>query len=203
MKSESRTVYVDMDDVLCHTAKHFLMVVEREFGRSVPFEQLTEFDVGHSCRLTPIERDELYRIVHRPDELMQMAPIEGAVETLEQWRLKGFEPAIVTGRPPETHQASLAWLEQQRVPYHSLTVVDKYARFPAGSGVAISLKQLASRKFCWAVEDSLPMARFLATRMKLPVALMDRPWNQNDAGEHERIARYSDWRSVAAVLPVR
>jgi beta-phosphoglucomutase-like phosphatase (HAD superfamily) len=187
-----------MDDVLCHTARHFLVIVEREFGRSARYEQLIHFDVGRSCELTAAERDELYRIVHSPDELIQLEPIEGAVETLEQWRLRGFEIAIVTGRPPETHEASVAWLGEHRVPYDSFTVVNKYARFPTENSAAIGLNELASRKFCWAVEDSLPIAEFLATRMRLPVALMDRPWNQNDASDHERIARYSDWRSVAA-----
>jgi uncharacterized HAD superfamily protein len=127
-----------------------------------------------------------------------LEPVEGAVETLEQWRLRGFEIAIVTGRPPETHEAWVAWLGEHRVPYDSFAVVNKYARFPTENSAAIGLDELASRKFCWAVEDSLPIAEFLADRMKLPVALMDRPWNQNDASDHERIARYSDWRSVAA-----
>src|SRR5437899_761598 len=63
------TIYVDLDDVLCQAARHFLVIIEREFGKQIAYQQLTNFDVGHSCGLTLRERDELYRIVHRPGEL--------------------------------------------------------------------------------------------------------------------------------------
>ena len=54
-----KTIYVDLDDVLCHAARHFLVIIEREFGKQIAYEQLTHFDVGHSCGLTPGERDGL------------------------------------------------------------------------------------------------------------------------------------------------
>ena len=36
----SKTIYVDLDDVLCETARHFLVVVEREFNRRIAYEEL-------------------------------------------------------------------------------------------------------------------------------------------------------------------
>jgi uncharacterized HAD superfamily protein len=200
MKSTRKTIYVDLDDVLCHAARHFLAIVEREFGKRIAYEQLTCFDVGESCGLKPDERYELYRIVHRPDELLKMAPIAEAISVLKQWQETGFEIAIVTGRPPETREVSLAWMAKHRVCYSSFTVVDKYARFATENTAAISLAELAERRFYWAVEDSLPMAQYLASRMKLPVALLDRPWNWFD-GAHAGIARYADWQAIAGALP--
>jgi hypothetical protein len=47
-----QTVYVDMDDVLCETAQHFLTILKRDFGKKFAFEQLTDFDVGDACELT-------------------------------------------------------------------------------------------------------------------------------------------------------
>jgi uncharacterized HAD superfamily protein len=162
------TIYVDLDDVLC----------------------------GHSCGLTPGERAELYRLVHRPEELLRMAPIAEAIDVLRRWHEEGFDIAIVTGRPPESYEVSLAWLAKHEIPHSSLTVVDKYSRFATENTKAITLAELSTRQFCWAVEDSLPMAQFLAGQMKLPVALIDCPWNQSDV-QHERINRFRDWRSVA------
>ncbi len=189
------TIYVDLDDVLCQAARHFLVIIEREFGKQIAYQQLTNFDVGHSCGLTLRERDELYRIVHRPDELLRMVPIAEAIEVLKRWRLEGFDVAIVTGRPPESYEVSLTWLAQHEIPHSSFTVVDKYSRFATENTNAITLAELAKRQFCWAVEDSLPMAQFLAGEMKLPVALIDCPWNQSDV-QHERVNRYHDWRTV-------
>jgi uncharacterized HAD superfamily protein len=192
-----KTIYVDLDDVLCHAARHFLVVIEREFGKCIGYEQLTSFDVGHSCGLTRDERDELYRIVHRPDELLNMAPVDQAIAVLKGWEQRGFDIAIVTGRPPESVDVSLAWLAKHRVSHSSFTIVDKYSRFRTDGANAISLAQLATRRFCWAVEDSLLMAQYLAGCMKLPVALVDCPWNQSDE-TFAGIDRYRDWEAIHA-----
>jgi uncharacterized HAD superfamily protein len=200
MESDPRTIYVDMDDVLCQAARHFLVIVEREFGKRIAYEQLTNFDVGQSCGLRLDEREELYRIVHRPDELLSMAPVSNAIAVLGSWEQRGFEIAIITGRPPETSETSIEWLTKHQVPFHSFTVVDKYSRFATEQSGAIRLSELAARRFCWAVEDSLPMAQYLADQMNLPVALIDRPWNRTGS-EHRRISRYADWPAIAKALP--
>ena len=193
---KSKAVYIDLDDVLCETARHFLVIVEREFNKRIAYEELTDFDVGSSCGLRPAEADELYRIIHRPDELLQMAPIAAAIDTLQQWANAGYEIAIVTGRPPDSYESSLAWLARHRVPYESFSMVDKYSRFATDNTVAIRLDELAQRDYCWAVEDSWPMAEFLATRMNLPVALIDCPWNRAGTG-HVNVGRYADWPTLA------
>jgi len=195
----SRTIYVDLDDVLCQAARHFLRIVEREFGKRFAYEQLTDFDVGQSCGLTASESDELYRIVHRPEELLAMEPMREAAAALEDWQKQGYEIAIVTGRPPESHEVSIEWLAQHKIFHGSFTMVDKYSRFSTENTIAIRLEDLARREFCWAVEDSLPMARYLAEQMKLPVALIDCPWNRC-AEEPERVQRFRDWQSIAATM---
>jgi len=196
MGLNSNTIYVDMDDVLCQAARQFLVIVEREFGKKIDYEQLTNFDVGQSCGLQPEERDELYRIVHQPDELLKMMPIEGALPVLKEWQVEGFEIAIVTGRPPDSYEVSITWLAKHGVPHSSFTVVDKYSRFATEKTIAINLRELATRRFCLAVEDSLPMAEYLAGQMKVPVALIDCPWNQTDAA-HAQVSRYPDWPAIA------
>lgn len=201
MTTECRTIYVDLDDVLCQAARHFLVIVEREFGKRIAYEQLTNFDVGHSCGLSAVERDELYRIVHKPEELLSMIPVEEAVAALKGWEEQGFDIAIVTGRPPDSVEVSLAWLTKYQISHSSFTVVDKYSRFTATDTRAISLVELAERRFCWAVEDSLPMARYLADQMRLNVALIDRPWNQSEAYTIG-IQRYHDWDALAAGAPL-
>ncbi len=65
-----KTVYVDMDDVLCQTALRCLAIIEREFGKQVAYEQITTFDLGQACGLKAEELAELFRIVHQPDELL-------------------------------------------------------------------------------------------------------------------------------------
>jgi hypothetical protein len=134
--------------------------------------------------------------VHESDELLQMTPVPEAIALLGRWADSGHEIAIVTGRPPAAREASLAWLERHRVPHHSFTQVDKYGRNAGAQPGALALEALAARAYCWAVEDSLPMARFLAGRMQLPVALRDAPWNRS-VEPLARVQRFHDWSAIA------
>ena len=131
-----------------------------------------------------------------------MAPVEEAIAVLKQWNERGFHIAIVTGRPPDSSEVSREWLTKHRIAHSSFTVVDKYSRFMPDNTQAISLAELSTRRFCWAVEDSLPMAQYLADEMNVPVALLDRPWNQSDE-KHVRIRRYCDWGDISAAFPAR
>lgn len=190
------TIYVDLDDVICETAMHCLRLVEREFGKRVGFEELTVFDLGTSCSLNAEERDHLYRTIHEPNELLALTPMPGAIATLTEWAELGYDVAIVTGRPPETLAQSREWLACYQVPHTSITMVDKYGRFETTGTDAIALQDLKRQSFAWAVEDSLPMAHFLAHEMNLPVALLDRPWNRS-LKTHTRVKRHADWRTIA------
>jgi uncharacterized HAD superfamily protein len=194
------TVYVDMDDVLCQTAQHFLTILKREFGKKFTFEQLTDFDVGEACALTAEEREELYLIVHQGEELLSIPPIPGAVEVLRQWSAHGYEIAIVTGRPPDTYEPSVQWLKKYGVPNDSILIVDKYGRFAPDGSRCISLEALMNHSFCWAVEDSPIMAMYLASQMKIPVALLDRPWNRKDTS-HQLVSRHKNWTEIARAMP--
>src|SRR5712692_4159392 len=105
--SQTKTIYVDMDDVLCETARALLAIAEREFGKTIHYDQLNTFEVGEACGLESREIAELFRIAHHPDELLGMAPIEEGAAVLRQWTDAGHEISIVTGRPPTTHEASV------------------------------------------------------------------------------------------------
>jgi uncharacterized HAD superfamily protein len=195
-----RTVYVDMDDVLCRTAQAILGIVEREFGKRLRYEDLTSFDLEASCSLSRAEIEELFRIVHRPEELLAVEPMQGAVEVMEAWARSGYEIAIVTGRLPSTYEASLEWLKRHRVPHDALLMVDKFGRFRPEDGAGITLGELAARRFAWAVEDSPTVARYLAEEMGVTVALIDHPWNRG-APEHPAIRRHRSWREIGRAFP--
>jgi len=115
---------------------------------------------------------------------------------LNQWMAAGCEIAIVTGRPPATYEPSLDWLVREQVPYHSFTVVDKYGRFKTEETIVVSLSELATMEFTFAVEDSPTMARYLAEEMRVPVRLFNRPWNRATI-EHPKITRHNHWFEIA------
>jgi uncharacterized HAD superfamily protein len=79
-------------------------------------------------------------------------------------------------------------------------IVDKYGRFAPDGSQCISLEGLMKHSFSWAVEDSPIMAMYLASQMKIPVALLDRPWNRKDTN-HELVSRHHNWTEIARALP--
>jgi uncharacterized HAD superfamily protein len=86
------------------------------------------------------------------------------------------------------------------VPHDRIFIVDKYGRFAPDGSRCISLEALRNHAFCWAVEDSPIMAMYLASQMKIPVALLDRPWNRKDTN-HELVSRHHNWIEIAQALP--
>ena len=197
-----KRIYVDFDDVLSQTARSLVRLLESRHGRTVPFDRIWSFDLGRSFRLTPAELDRFMESAHEPAVLEAMAPVDGAVDVLGRWRSEGYVICVVTGRPPSTRAVSLGWLETHQIPFDELTFVDKYARAPLGSDgpVAIPLEELAGSEFCFAIDDAPVMVAFLAERMDVPVAVLDRPWNAElpplSARAHRRVVRCRDWDGI-------
>src|ERR1041384_5626448 len=111
-----KTIYVDMDDVLCETAQALLGIAAREFGKTIPYDQLNTFEVGGAFGLEMREIEELFRMAHHPEEMLAMAPISEAITVLADWARSGHEIAIVTGRPPATYDVSRARLRPPAPP---------------------------------------------------------------------------------------
>ncbi len=193
-------IYVDMDDVIASTVKALIDIAKREFGKTVTYEQITDFDLKKSFQLSQNEYDHLFEVVHRPKEILNMEVIDGAIEILNSWSSKGYPISIVTGRLTSTYDSSLEWLSKHNVPYDSFTIVDKYSRPNMDPNIAIPLEQLSDMAFHLAVEDSAAMAKFLSNDMNTAVALLDRPWNR-EIELNSKLKRYSNWAdlSIAAV----
>ena len=198
----SRSIYIDIDDVICDTTVTFPSLLEEHFGKTIPFESITSFDLGKSFDLDKDELDRFMDIAHSPEAVNAYRPRAGAVESIKSFTSLGYDIVIVTGRPPYAKDLTEDWLANHHVPFHDLLFVDKYSRmFPdVPSAAAISLETLAQMNFFFAVEDSGYMAAFLSQQMQVPVALLDRPWNRSskfpDCSSAYLVRRCMDWDEV-------
>jgi len=188
-------IYVDFDDVLSDTTTAFLKILQREFGKSVHFEDIYSFDLKASFNLSDSEYKDFFDRVHQADVIMSFAPMEGAIGALEGWVKRGYQISIVTGRLTSAYAASLDWLAKYNVPYHSFTMVDKYSRENIDTKIAISMQEFSEMKFRLAIEDSATMALHLSQKMDIPVAMMDRPWNRKVDLNHN-LKRYTSWSEI-------
>ncbi|MFH2201917.1 MAG: hypothetical protein ABIJ96_02275 [Elusimicrobiota bacterium] len=196
--AKRRRVFVDFDDVLCATAIDLIRLLQEEFGKSVVYEDLHDFDLGISFGLDNAELKRFFAAAHRPERILGIPPIAGAREALAAWTARGLEVCIVTGRPTSTREASAQWLRERGMPYAEMIFVDKYRRATPDSD-AVSLEALADMEFALAVDDAPPMLEFLLARMTLPVVIVDRPWNRQVAVPAGRAARRCrGWAEIAA-----
>ncbi len=180
---------------MSRTTETYTRILEEEFGRTVPFEHLTTFDLRVSFQLTDNEFHYFFDRVHQEDHLLSFDPVDGAVEGLKIWACRGHSIDIVTGRPTSAREASLGWLATHGVPYDEFIMVDKYNRPGNDMSIAVSKDELAKRPYDLAVEDSGEMALFLAHEMGVTTALVDRPWNRGYP-DNARVVRCRSWREI-------
>ncbi|MDP6526014.1 MAG: bifunctional metallophosphatase/5'-nucleotidase [Kiritimatiellia bacterium] len=199
-------IYIDFDDVLCETARALSALLEREFGKSVAFEDIFTFDLQKSFDLTTKELEHLMLLGHEAEVLGELDPVDDAIPTLRRWVEGGSTVAIVTGRPASSYEVSVGWLDRHNVPYSDIMFVDKYSRTTPETGpVPVhTLDALRSMDFCLAIDDSPVMIEFLIESMRMPMAVLDRPWNSKhplQTDSTRRILRCRTWNEIAAAFP--
>ena len=189
------SIYIDMDDVLTESNKTFLAVLERDFDKKIEYSQITTFDLQKSFGLSDDEYDAFFNNIHQPDEMILHEPVNGAKEVLQSWHDCGYEVSILTGRPLDTLDVSLEWLNRHGFLYDTFSIVNKYGRDSSKGDRSMSLEKLSTLSFDLAVEDSSQMARFLSETMGVPVALLDRPWNR-PITFNDNVHRCSSWTEI-------
>jgi uncharacterized HAD superfamily protein len=206
-RPDSRWIYIDIDDVLSQTAALLGDLLAEHHDRRVPYEEITQFDLGVSFGLDRDELERFLELAHEPEAIASISLVEGAISALDHWLSEGYEVHLLTGRPAATGSATRNWLEAHRVPHSSLSFVNKYGR-PSSSpeGLpALDLDELATMEFCLAVEDSLDVAVYLVEQLGIEVALMDHPWNRDTSmlspGVRERIVRCRGWGEIVERFP--
>ena len=105
-------IYVDFDDCLCETARHFTELVEEMFGKKVPYENMNSFNLQESFSLTDEQYEEMMIEGHTPEVLLSYEETPGAVETINYWIDRGADVSIITGRPSSAYEASRKWQRQ-------------------------------------------------------------------------------------------
>lgn len=191
-----KKIYLDIDDVVADCSKTMLRVLKDDFGKEVPFDDITDFDLGVSFDLDDTSLAAFFHTIHQPEILESMETFTGAKETMLRLKDHDAEIWLMTGRPPRTEASTKAWLSSNGIPYDHLFYVNKYGHVDEvpESGNFISLNDLKSMRFDYAVEDSATTAIFLAQNEVAPVLLMDRPWNRSFDIEGAR--RVTGWAQI-------
>lgn len=107
-------ILIDLDGVAADFYGALLKIYNKEFNRSLVPEDIKTWSLGSD--VYPDTTEEYMRTYFdRPGFWSEMAPIPGAIESLEYLHSKGHELKIVTAVPLESRQCcyeKLVWVER-------------------------------------------------------------------------------------------
>ena len=195
-------IYVDFDDCLCETARHFSELVKELFGKHVPYEEIKYFDLQKSFSLTREQYEHMMIEAHDPRILLSYQETPGASETLNEWMDQGHEIFVITGRPGSSYVPSRLWLDQHGLERAPLFCLNKYGRtgFIKENDFNLELEDFYFFLFDYAIEDSPAAFRFFKQWPKLDVLIFDRPWNHPCELPGENYHRCADWDRIRAMV---
>lgn len=188
-------LYIDYDDCLCETARAFVEIAKRLFGKDVPYENVRFFNLQDSFELNDREYEELMTEGHRPEILMSYEETPGAVKTINDWIDAGHDVCIITGRPFSSYDASRRWLDEHGLDRAKLFCLNKYGRdsFIKNSDFNLELEDYYQMHFDYAIEDSPAAFRFFEHLPELKVFVYNRPWNGDCELPNGNYIRCQDW----------
>lgn len=191
-------VYIDFDDVICETGRHFTYIAKDLFGIDVPYSQVKFFNLQKSFQLNDDQYNELLKTGHIPEILLAYEETPGAHETINKWMDEGHEVSIITGRPFDSYEPSRKWLDDHHLEQVPLFCVDKYGReqFNKDCSYSMTLEDLYRQTFDFAVEDSPEAFKHVLHFEKCRVAVFHRPWNETASLPNNDFVRCADWNAV-------
>ena len=192
-------IYVDFDDCLCETARHFSGLARELFGTNVPYENINFFNLQKSFSLTDEQYEFMMAEAHKPEILLSYEETPGASETVNRWMDEGHDISIITGRPYSAFDASRKWLDDHGLDRVKLYCLDKYGRdnFIKNSEFSLKLEDYYRMHFDIAVEDSPHAFKFFDHLPGLKVFVYDRPWNLNAELPGDNYIRCTDWNMIS------
>ena len=195
-------IYVDFDDCLCETGRHFAGLAAKLFGKNVPYEDMKYFAMQKSFSLTDAQFDRLMEEGHRPEALLSYEETPGASAALNSWIDRGYDVSVITGRPYSAYGPSRTWLDRHGLERARLYCLNKYGRdgFYEHGDFSLEIEDYQKLHFDYAVEDSPAAFPFFRHLPELKVLVYDRPWNRGRAFPRGEYIRCSDWDIIRNIV---
>ena len=191
-------IYIDFDDVICETGKYFVKLARELFGIEMSYQEVQFFNLKKAFDLNEEQYNELMKVGHYPEHLINFEEMPGASDTINKWFDEGHDVTVITGRPFDAYEPSRKWLDNHNLSRLPLKCVDKYGRETFNQDVTYSmtLEELYSMTFDFAIEDSPAAFEHVMHFVNCTVAVVNRPWNANVELPNESFVRCNNWVEI-------
>lgn len=195
-------IYIDFDDVICETAKHFTIIAKELFGIDLPYNEVQFFNLKKTFNLDDNQYVELMNAGHLPENLLSYEETPNASNTINKWVDAGHDVNVITGRPYDAYEPSRKWLDNHGLNRVPLFCVDKYGReeFSKEYSFSMTLEDLYNSTFDFAIEDSPAAFEHVNHFEGCKVAVFDRPWNKKSEFPSDKFIRCMDWAEIDKVF---
>ncbi len=166
----TKRICVDIDGCICEY--DFPKIVKDFFGVDLSAQAIFAYDLADVLGVAPILINTMFR------EQVYGTPnlVEGAIDTLKEWKSKLWEIIIYSNRVKYMGYKELAsWLIDYKIPFHGID---------GGYGI-----------YDVHIDDS--PSKLMETNSQLKL-LFNQPWNQRCLNIQRRLERVYNWAEIKA-----
>tara|TARA_Y100000310_G_scaffold144390_1_gene143662 strand:- start:29295 stop:29801 length:507 start_codon:yes stop_codon:yes gene_type:complete len=159
---------IDIDGVVCQY--QFSKIVKNFFGVDLSLAAIFAYDLADVLGVAPSLIDTMFKeqVFGKPNL------VDGAIETLNEWKSKGYELVIFSNRVKSMGYDGLAkWLIEHQIPFSGID---------NGNG-----------EYDFHIDDSPHKLMSTDSKVKL---LYDQPWNKRCLNVTGKLKRVHNWQEI-------
>jgi len=186
-KSAGLKIGIDIDNVISDSYPAYIDRFNEVYQTNIRYEEIVDFYYLEKYWKENGRRKSfsIELLLHDEEFQLTLPPFNQAREIIRKWHKKGFLIHYITARPPFTEKVTKKWLRMHG--------------FFAGATVDFC-DYRSDAKFKKEVADKLDIdiliedSKEIAETVKIPVLLLDRPWNQGNLPGN--VFRVKSWEEI-------
>ncbi|TLS36290.1 hypothetical protein [Pseudalkalibacillus caeni] len=169
---------LDIDGtVTCPTS--FISYINKDFNKKFSFDEITQYDLSRLLKITP--EQFLNWLRNKEKEIYTNAPLAKKVkETLAHWE-QDHELYYISARGSHLHEVTEEWFTKMLLPYDHIELIGKHNK----------IETIKHHDIDIFFEDKHDNACNIAEECKIPVLLMDTPYNRDPIPK--QVIRVKNW----------
>ncbi|KKS97619.1 MAG: hypothetical protein UV73_C0007G0062 [Candidatus Gottesmanbacteria bacterium GW2011_GWA2_43_14] len=191
------TIGIDIDNTICDSYPAYLEKYNIKYRKQVQLTEILDF-----YYLNNLANQEGAGLSGFIDELVlseefqiSLRPVIDAPEAIHAWSREGHRIHYVTARPIQMYKVTKKWLEKHGFWFTNtrLDLFNPKKGYQSDIDYKITVAEKSGIKVF--IED----AGEIASALKIPVFLFDRPWNRGKMPDN--VQRVTTWEEIGENLP--